>query len=321
MGMPMMEQTITEMLNVQHEQKLSYLNRRVSPKESYESLLTFPRYFEIETVNACNARCPMCTIADWDRKAGLMSDATFDRILKEIAQHPEVKRIHLYRDGEPLLDKKLANRVFLLKRAGVKRVGISTNAALLDFINARDLLLADLDEIILSIDSLKPSVYESIRVGLDFEQVMRNATDFIALRKKIRPQTQIWVRMIRQESNKDEWPAYHQYWSTLLEPHDRIDYRNIHNWGDQLKDFKPISRVTNDMPCVALWSLMVIFANGDVPMCNVDYNNKYPLGNVMKSSIEELWKSKVQNDRRAIHLTDRSQLPPCKNCTVWDEAI
>ncbi len=41
-----------------------YLQRRISPQESYEDLLNFPRFIEIETVNACNARCPMCTIDD-----------------------------------------------------------------------------------------------------------------------------------------------------------------------------------------------------------------------------------------------------------------
>jgi len=41
-----------------------YLHTRISPQESYEDLLAFPRYFEIETVNACNARCTMCTIDD-----------------------------------------------------------------------------------------------------------------------------------------------------------------------------------------------------------------------------------------------------------------
>ena len=30
-----------------------YLRRRIEPASPYESLLSFPRYFEVETVNAC----------------------------------------------------------------------------------------------------------------------------------------------------------------------------------------------------------------------------------------------------------------------------
>ena len=44
-----------------------YIINRIDPKENINSLLEFPRYVEIETVNACNARCPMCTINDWER--------------------------------------------------------------------------------------------------------------------------------------------------------------------------------------------------------------------------------------------------------------
>ena len=81
------------------------------------------------------------------------------------------------------------------------------------------------------------------------------------------------------------------------------------------KSFEP------NLPCVALWSLMVFFANGDVPLCNVDYNNKYPTGSVMKNSIKELWKSKIMNARRKLHLGgNKKDISICANCNVWDEA-
>ena len=50
---------------------------------------------------------------------------------------------------------------------------------------------------------------------------------------------------------------------------------------------------------------MVFFANGDVPLCNVDYNNKYPTGNVMKNTIREIWQSKIMNERRELHLKNK----------------
>lgn len=299
-----------------------YLVHRISPEETYEDLLSFPRYLEIETVNACNARCPMCTIDDWDRRNGLMSDELFDKIAQEIGAHPEVKRVHLYRDGEPLLDKKLADKTKKLKALGVKRIGISTNVALLTPQKSFALLEAGLDEIILSIDSLNPKVYEAIRLRLNFDEVLHNALKFISLRDTLKSKCQIWMRMIRQESNKDEWPSYQAFWKDKLQSTDRLEYKNIHNWGSQLKGFKSISIVRDiDKPCVALWSLMVIFANGDVPMCNVDYNNKFPLGNVRNSTIEELWQSTNQALKRHHHITyQRGIYPICKGCTVWSEA-
>jgi MoaA/NifB/PqqE/SkfB family radical SAM enzyme len=183
-----------------------YILRRAGGT-SYEGLIRFPRYFEIETVNACNARCPMCTIDDWDRRDGLMSDETFAKIADEIGRHAgEVYRVALYRDGEPLIDKKLPKRVAAMKERGVKRVGISTNVELLTPAKSEALLAAGLDEILMSIDSLKPDVYESIRVGCHYETVMANCQKFIELRNQMGSKCQVWVRMIRQEKNKDEWP-------------------------------------------------------------------------------------------------------------------
>jgi radical SAM protein with 4Fe4S-binding SPASM domain len=295
-----------------------YILRRAGGT-SYEGLIRFPRYFEIETVNACNARCPMCTIDDWDRRDGLMSDETFSKIADEIGRHAgEVYRVALYRDGEPLIDKKLPKRVAAMKERGVKRVGISTNVELLTPAKSEALLAAGLDEILMSIDSLKPDVYESIRVGCHYETVMANCQKFIELRNQMGSKCQVWVRMIRQEKNKDEWPSFRDYWQPKLGQDDRVDYRNIHNWGAQLVNFKPIIAADTQKPCVALWSLMVIFANGDVPMCNVDYNNKYPLGNVMQSSIADLWQSSEQQKRREAHMTGARE-GICNGCTVWAE--
>lgn len=300
-----------------------YLVRRISKDESYQNLLEFPRYLEIETVNACNARCPMCTIGDWKRNYLPMKDGLFKKIAGEVIGYADkIKRVTLYRDGEPLLDRKLGERIALLKKGGIKTTSISTNVSLLTEEKAKELLEAGLDIMIMSIDSLQKGVYENIRKGLNFEEVMANAQRFIELRNKIRPQTRIWMRMIRQKSNFQEWPEYHRYWSVLLGENDRIYYHNIFNWGGQLKDFEPISQSYEPhLPCVALWSLIVIFSNGDVPLCNADYNNKYPLGNVLNSSIHQIWQSKILQQRRLLHLEGKkSFLDICKDCNVWDES-
>jgi len=300
-----------------------YLVRRISPQETYEDLIRFPRYIEIETVNVCNARCPMCTIDDWERGAPSIKDDLFKKIADEVIENAhELNRVSLYRDGEPLIDKKLAQRCATLKDGGVKNVSISTNVSLLTEDKSRDLLEAGLDTIIMSIDSLQKDVFEGIRVRLNFEEVLENALKFIELRNKIRPETRIWMRMIRQESNKNEWPEYQAYWADKLSEQDRIYFHNIFNWGGQLEGFMPINKSFEpNLPCVALWSLLVIFANGDVPLCNVDYNNKFPTGSVVTHSIKELWQSKIMNERRQLHLDgEKSCISICKNCNVWDES-
>lgn len=308
----------------------TYLSQRISKSETYSDLLKFPRYIEIETVNVCNARCPMCTIEDWERPAKpgssrMMGDELFKKIADQIIENKDqVKRVSLYRDGEPLIDKKLAERVAYLKKGGVDQTCISTNVSLLTPDKARDLLHAGLDTIILSIDSLKKEVYESIRVRLKFEEVLANALSLIELRNEIRPETKIWVRMIRQESNKDEWPSYFDFWKTKLNlsSKDRCYFHNLFNWGNQLEGFRPIAKSFEPgLPCVALWSLMVIFTDGRVPLCNVDYNQKFPIGDATKDSLKSIWQSKLLNEKRELHLKgEKAKISICDNCNVWDES-
>jgi radical SAM protein with 4Fe4S-binding SPASM domain len=300
----------------------NYLTKRVSPNDHYDKLLEFPQYIEIETVNACNARCPMCTINDWERNYPVMKDDVFKRISEELIENKRfLKRVSLYRDGEPLIDKKLPSRVNKFFEAGIKNTSIATNVSLLNESRSRDLLKSGIGLIIMSIDSLDKSIFEKIRVRLDFDVVKENAIKFFELRDKINPDCKIWVRMIRQESNKSEWEDYLKFWKKYAKDNDRVYYHNIFNWGDQLKDYKSISKSYEpNLPCVALWSLMVFFANGDVPLCNVDFNNKFPTGSIMNSTIRELWNSKIMSSRRELHLNGKKEeISICKNCNVWDE--
>ena len=237
----------------------SYLERRIGFGRLAE-LVKFPSYFEIETVNACNAACPMCTIADWNRKDGNMKPELFEKIAQELEENANrVKRVHLYRDGEPLLDKRLPDRIRRLKRAGIREVGISTNAELLTEERACAILDAGLDEIILSVDSMKKPVYEAIRVGLNFETVVKNCEDFLKLRDKMGSMCRSRVRMIRQASNAEEWAngSFRLYWqSKVRRGHDSVEMRNIHNWGGQLEGYREIVKADTTRPCLALWSLL-----------------------------------------------------------------
>jgi radical SAM protein with 4Fe4S-binding SPASM domain len=299
-----------------------YLNQRIDEKSSFKDKLDFPKFIEIETVNACNARCPMCTINDWERNYPVMRDDVFNKISDEIIENKElVKRVSLYRDGEPLIDKKMPQRINKFFENGIKETSIATNVSLLTEKKSRELLEAGLGMIIMSIDSLDKEVFEKIRVRLKFEQVRDNAIKFLQLRDKINPKCRVWIRMIRQESNSNEFDEYNKFWRKYASDVDRIYYHNIFNWGGQLDNYKSIEKSYEpNLPCVALWSLMVFFANGDVPLCNVDYNNKFPTGNVMKSSIRELWKSKILNSRRKLHLDgNKKEISICENCNVWDE--
>jgi len=299
-----------------------YLNRRIYPEKTFEELHSFPAYFEVETVNACNARCPMCTIEEWTRHSPTMKDDLFNKIADEICEHSDfVKRVALFRDGEPLLDKKLSSRIKKLRDGGIPDVNICTNVSLLTPERSEEILDSGVTDVLMSIDGTDKETFEAIRVKLNFEEVVNNAIKFIKLRDKINPDTKVRIRMIRQDKNKHQWPDFKRFWEQYTSQNDKVYYTNIHNWGNQLKNFKPISMGDGFAhPCIAPWSLMTIFSNGDAPLCNIDFNNNYLIGEVRTQSIKDVWNSPQMKEYRELHITGRrNEIPICEHCTVWDE--
>ena len=308
--------------NTREKKVESYLKARIDERMSVEEFTQFPQYLEIETINTCNARCSMCTIEDWDRPLIRMSDEMFEDIAKQLVPHRHLlKDVSLYKDCEPLIDKKLADRIAYLKLLKINNVGISTNVSLLNEKKAVDILEAGIDKIILSIDSLKKDVFERIRLGLNFEVVMENALRFIELRDKINPETKIRIRMIDLPENAGEWSDYFSFWEPKLGNKDICDMRRYHNWGGQLKRKHAIKQIDfSELPCTSLWTKVVIHADGTIPLCSVDFHKLYPLGDLKTQSIQEIWQASIVEKFRSLHAAGmRGNNKLCLTCNVWDD--
>lgn len=157
----------------------------------------------------------------------------------------------------------------------------------------------------------------------EFDEVLANALRFIELRNRIRLQTTSWMRMIRQQANFDQWDAYHTYWKPKLAASDRLYYNYFRNWGGQLKRYaEVVPSKRPKVPCIALWSLMVIFCTGEVPLCNVDFNNRFPIGSVATETISDLWRSSRMRDFRERHLGNaKGSIEICRYASIFDSMM
>src|SRR4030042_1505942 len=177
---------------------------------------------------------PAYFIRDLIKKA-VMSDALFNKIADEIGRYRDhVEKVMLYLDCEPLLDNKLASRIRKLKDNGIKKVNIASNASLLGEKKAVELIDAGLDEIYITVDSMKKDMFEKIRPGLKFETVYNNTVNFIKLRNKLNPKFLIRVQMILQELNHCETDYFVDHWKPLLNANDQVVVQRAHNWGSQV---------------------------------------------------------------------------------------
>jgi radical SAM protein with 4Fe4S-binding SPASM domain len=306
------------------EAELERLAERIDIPE-LEDALKFPRFFQIETTRLCNARCPFCAIDQWDKSVPMMAEPLWQKIAAELIEWKDwIRFVDLQRAGEPLLDKKMYPRVKQLKDGGIKHIAISTNASGLNEKNARALLEAGIDEVMLSIDSVVKEKYESLRVGLNYEQVMTNIRRYFKLRDEIRPESQIRVRAVcvfDPDEEKNEVMTWENFWRPMKKPHDRIYMKRVHSWGNQVEvDGAPSSESDVLHPCIIPWSTMHITAMGTVALCPHDYDGKANLGDINTHSIAEVWRAQKLAEVRRLHATgNRNDIAFCRGCKTFDE--
>ncbi len=294
-----------------------------------ERLETFPKFVQIETVSGCNARCRMCSVNDWARSKSVMSEALFAKLLVELASRRDwVEQITLQLGGEPLLDRRLEDRVAALKQAGIRSVAFTTNASLLDEARSQRLLEAGVDAIDFSIDGASAETFEAIRVNLSYAEVRDNVLRFVAMRNAAGRAVQVRVRMVIQQNNAHELDAFVSYWRSQLGSNDYVIGRFLNWWagwrddlatvpGDLLHQ-KPPSADINSLPCLAPFSTLVILSDGRVPLCCLDYNADTPMGSVVESGIAGVWQGEAFRKVRAEHrVRGRASMPFCRDCHIF----
>jgi MoaA/NifB/PqqE/SkfB family radical SAM enzyme len=266
----------------------------------------FPATVRIETTNHCNARCTICPHKSMSRKAGIMDDALYRNIVDECVTH-NCHTLHLHNFGEPLLDKNLSQRIVYAKQQGIQRIKIFTNGSLLVEPIISQLLESGIDEIKISIDGADKEEFESIRCGLNYDQIIGNIKKFIVARNdKGLTLPKVIVTCCTtsdQACSKDK----------LCNIVDRYDFGKIHNWGDQSKSFHRKLR----KPCSRLWQTFTVLYNGDVALCCLDWDGKVILGNVkQEGSLAKIWRNSCYKKLRSYHRRAmQHKIAICKNCS------
>lgn len=116
----------------------------------------------IETIASCTRQCPYCTVSQPEfaksRKETVMADETYQKIIDQLAQLPRKGKgvgfngiLHLHGFGEPLLDKKIVERVKSARQKLPEAIiGFHTNGDLLTEEKFLQLADAGINEIIIT---------------------------------------------------------------------------------------------------------------------------------------------------------------------------
>ena len=140
-----------------------------------------PVFANIEITTFCNFSCRYCARTILRSNDEIMSRKLYEELLDLL---PSAYRITLVGLGEPLLHPQLEEFIALAKIRG-RRVGLVTNAQLLDEKRSEEILAAGLDSIIFSLDSVDPKQLSELRFGANLTEIEANIRSFCALSEKL----------------------------------------------------------------------------------------------------------------------------------------
>ena len=176
---------------------------RVSP-----ALLARPSKLFVETTTRCNLDCFMCVKQSCDHAIaeGEMSAATFAALSPTF---PHLNALVLNGVGEPLIHPQLDDFIRKAKALmpGHGWIGFQSNGLLLTEPRAVSLLEAGVDRICLSIDSVSPENFRTIREGGELTDVSDAFSALAAAKLRTgRGDFRIGVEFVVMQSNLRELP-------------------------------------------------------------------------------------------------------------------
>ncbi len=281
----------------------------------------FPDRITVEFSLSCNLRCCMCPRRFLDTPNGFMPKSLFMKIVDEISAYP-LSAVVIFFRGESLLHPDFAFMVDYLKQKTRTKLQLATNGLLMTHDMAGYLLEKGMDFVSFSLDAYTKETYEQIRRGSDFDKVIDNLHHFLTLNNSGRhPKCEVQVSATENEFNQKELSAFSEYWKTYV---DRVRVYPQHSENGvfgKLVNKNGCTDRAERQPCPKLFNDMVIYYNGDVALCNHDWNRSKEdiIGNINSASIKSIWSGDVYRKIRKSHLQGNWEKESvCSGCDHWN---
>lgn len=291
-----------------------------------ERVLKFPEIVQAESSNACNASCIMCPVTTHMTRPKVHMDRDIFRKIVDDCIGKPVHDFHLHQNGEPLLIGPY-EFVQRLKYAKEKlnpqgtRVGFFTNASLLYPQLAREILeQAPPEFIIFSFDGGDKESYEKVRIGLNFEQTVRNIKYFSRTRASMGLKGKVFcaVQFVPLKVNEHRIEEFRALFNDC--ELDNVGTVGMTNYSGAINadpirhtHQHPMGDKTN--PCWRIFTSLIVQSDGQVSLCCMEHDGKVIMGDVRKNTIEEIWKGPMFQHYRDMHIQRRqAELEVCKGC-------
>jgi len=279
--------------------------------------LSAPLSVNIEPSGICNFKCKYCAQSlgeEFDTrhfKRELMSIEVFEKTVQQLkAFKKKIKKIHLFRNGEPLCNPNLCYMVNRITEENIcEAINITTNGSLLTEEYSIGLINAGLTSLSVSLQGLSKEKYIDVcGTKVDFEKLYQNLKFFYDHRSNCKLYIKIIDIALESESEKGRFfelftPISDRvYIETAVPVYESVDYSHI------LRENKSVTRsgfdVKEPLVCQLAFYHLHILANGDVLPCN---SIEFPIRNwnVNSSDLFSIWNSEERKKFLELQLQGR----------------
>lgn len=283
--------------------------------------LDFPNRITVEITNRCNVSCSFCPRQTVDMELGDMDFQLYKKIIDEASEHLPVKLVIFFR-GEPLLYERLGEAIKYAKDRGIGPIQFTSNALALDDEKASMLIATQVDFVSFSLDTLDAELYKNSRRFGNLNISMNNVINFSEKCKKMKSEGKnvptIQVSTIEVKEYLEGQKAFIEFWKQYA---DIVRVYYEHDDKGKFADPEVEKQLLPDIerqPCRKIYTDFLIYWNGDVALCNYDWNERHIPMNVAKHSISEIWNSSDFEDIRHMHESNCfTDSLICKECQHW----
>lgn len=289
--------------------------------------LSTPFVVFVDPASACNFFCPFCPTGHRDmidatgRFQGVMKLPLFKKIIDDLDHFEKpIKVLRMYKDGEPLLNKNLAEMIAYAKSSGrVEYIDTTTNGSLMTPERLGPILEAGLDKINISVDGMNREQYKKFTgFDFDFEQFVQHVKWLDANKGACEVVIKIPGDLITESQRQEFLDTFGNYCDRIF----------IENFAPCWPEFDveahtgiAITKGIYQQPimptdtCPYIFYSISVNADGLVSSCFLDWGRKLIIGDVRAQSLKDIWNSKSMNSLRRLHLDGRrKENPVCGAC-------
>ena len=267
-----------------------------------EHFIDQPMEISIETQALCNAACTFCPYPTLERKGERMSDELIDRLITEMRGFEKHFVVSPFKVNEPLLDKRFYDICWRIIDETIGKIRVFTNGAPLTQRHVDNLAEMPADRIRhvwISLNEHRPAEYKAL-MGIDFNKTAKRLDNLHSQEfpHQVVLSTVGWPNEPFREYCYERWPKFACF---------AIQRSSWLGYTDSQVEVVP------DTPCDR-WFELSIMSSGVVALCCMDGEGQFPIGDLNKQTMLEVYNAPLWRERREKMLS-RLDVDVCKTCT------